>query len=152
MPSPSQSQPGGGVVAEQGTFADVAAHGRKRPVAGLLHDGEFARAVHGGLSGEAGAQTVAGVVRGIEAGPARGAFHDPADGVAVEPGFAHEAKLVDRPEQGPGRKGSEGKPGTHGAHRAGQRIGSIGQVSLFLNQVLPQSRCKLPRFTAVSAS
>jgi UDP-N-acetylglucosamine 2-epimerase (non-hydrolysing) len=66
---------GGGVVAKQGAFTDVLPDGRERPVAGLLHDGQFAGAVHGGLGGQAGAQAMAGVGGRIEAGPAGRSLH-----------------------------------------------------------------------------
>jgi hypothetical protein len=35
----SQPELGGRIVSEQGSFADVLAHGRKRAMPGLLHDG-----------------------------------------------------------------------------------------------------------------
>ena len=46
----------GRVFAEQVAVADVAAHGGKAAMAGLLHDGAFGFAGRGGGSGQPGAQ------------------------------------------------------------------------------------------------
>ena len=53
-------------------------------MAGLAHDGELPGTIQVRLGGEAGAQGVAGIVGGIEAGRLGGSFYDQADGVFVQ--------------------------------------------------------------------
>ena len=71
-----QTQLGGGVFAEEGVVADIAAHGGERLMAGLAHDVELGGVIQIRLRDEAGAQAVPGKACLIEAGALDGAFQN----------------------------------------------------------------------------
>ena len=53
-------------------------------MSGLAHDGELACSIQVALRGETGAQGMAGVAGGIEAGGLGGTFYDEAHGILVQ--------------------------------------------------------------------
>ncbi len=96
-----QIQLGGGVFAEEGVIADVAAHSGEGFVAGLAHDIEFGGVIQIRLRDEAGAQTVPGKACLIEAGALDGAFQNARHRSRMQPLVLQPSETVDAAEHWP---------------------------------------------------
>ena len=94
-------------------------------MAGLLHNGQLVGAIQVGLGGEPGAQTVAGVFRGVQANPGGGPLHDQPYRVFVQWFGLQPPMPVDLPEDWPLLQTCRLQPFPIGADRTRLRVGAI---------------------------
>ena len=120
-----QAQLGGGVFAEEGVIADVAAHGGKGFMAGLAHDVELGCVIQIRLGHEAGAQTVAGKQGLIEAGALDGAFQNARHRRRMQPLVLQPSETVDPPEDRPRPDSALFEPALIRAHGTSRRRRAI---------------------------